>query len=131
MKHTDIREAVMSALEAGGIDDVLFDGRPAVFEEDDFPAVAVYLTNAACTGEDLDADTWQAILHIEVFLPAQASDSDLDKWMEGKIYPTLNNIPGLEALITTMTAQGYDYHRDEEMAVWSSADMTYLITYEM
>jgi hypothetical protein len=33
--------------------------------------VAVYLTDAEYTGEDLDADTWQATLHIEVFLPAR------------------------------------------------------------
>lgn len=32
--------------------------------------------------EELDTDTWQATLHIEVFLPAQVPDSELDEWME-------------------------------------------------
>ena len=35
----------------------LFDGRPVVFDEEDFPAIAVYLTDAEYTGEELDADT--------------------------------------------------------------------------
>ena len=37
------------------------------------------------TGEELDSDTWQAELHIEVFLPAQVPDSELDSWMESRI----------------------------------------------
>ncbi|MDA6131508.1 phage tail terminator protein, partial [Escherichia coli] len=40
-----------------------------------FPAIAVYLTDAEYTGEELDADTWRATLHIEVFLPAQVPDA--------------------------------------------------------
>ncbi|WP_244495339.1 phage minor tail U family protein, partial [Escherichia coli] len=27
--------------------------------------------------------------------------------------------------------QGYEYRRDDDMALWSSADLTYSITYEM
>ncbi|SUF71008.1 tail protein [Salmonella enterica] len=51
MKHTDIRLAVIAALSGGIACDVtFFDGRPAVIEEDDFPAVAVYLTDAGYTG---------------------------------------------------------------------------------
>ncbi|EFE9533844.1 phage tail protein, partial [Escherichia coli] len=44
MKHTDIRAAVLDALEQHKHGATLFDGRPVVFEEEDFPAVAVYLT---------------------------------------------------------------------------------------
>ncbi|MFN1389616.1 phage tail terminator protein [Escherichia coli] len=33
---------------------------PLFFDEADFPAVAVYLTGAEYTGEELDSDTWQA-----------------------------------------------------------------------
>ncbi|HAN6547360.1 TPA: phage tail protein, partial [Escherichia coli] len=44
MKHTDIRAAVLDALEKHDTGATLFDGRPAVFDEADFPAVAVYLT---------------------------------------------------------------------------------------
>ena len=30
-----------------------------------------------------------------------------------------------------MVTQGYEYRRDDDMALWSSADLTYSITYEM
>ena len=132
MKHADIRLAIIDALEiAIGADALLLDGRPVVFEEDDFPAVAVYLTDAECTGEMLDADTWSAVLHIEVFLQAQVPDSELDAWMEDRIYPVLENIPALSDLITLIATQGYDYQRDAELAAWSSADLKYSISYEM
>lgn len=131
MKHTDIRAEVLDALaqQEGGA--TLFDGHPVAFDESDFPAVAVYLTDAEYTGEELDADSWQAILHVEVFLPAQVPDSELDAWMENRIYPAMSNIPALSGLITTMVQQGYDYRRDDDLALWSSADLTYSITYEM
>jgi hypothetical protein len=59
MKHTLIRQKIIDVLEeAIGIDVMFFDGRPAVIEED-FPAVAVYLTDAEYTGEELDADMWR------------------------------------------------------------------------
>ncbi len=122
MKHTDIRAAVLDALEQHEHGATLFDGRPVVFDEEDFPAIAVYLT---------DADTWRATLHIEVFLPAQVPDSELDQWMESRIYPAMTAIPALAGLITTMVTQGYEYRRDDDMALWSSADLTYSITYEM
>lgn len=79
--------------------------RPAVFDEADFPAVAVYLTGAEYTGEELDSDTWQAELHIEVFLPAQVPDSELDAWMESRIYPVMSDIDGFLAAKDLM-AQG-------------------------
>ncbi|WP_371412743.1 phage minor tail U family protein [Escherichia coli] len=122
MKHTDIRAAVLDALEQHEHGATLFDGRPAVFDEADFPAIAVYLTGAEYTGEALDSDTWQAELHIEVFLPAQVPDSELDSWMESRIYPAMSAIPALSGLITTMVTQGYEYRRDDDMALWSSAD---------
>ena len=107
MKHTDIRAAVLDALEQHEHGATLFDGRPVVFDEEDFPAIAVYLTDAEYTGEELDADTWRATLHIEVFLPAQVPDSELDQWMESRIYPAMTAIPALAGLITTMVTQGY------------------------
>lgn len=132
MKHSDIRKVIIDALESAiGTDVIYFDGRPAVLEEGDFPAVAVYLTDAEYTGEELDADSWQATLHIEVFLAAQVPDSELDDWMEKRVYPVLAEVPGLESLIDTMVQQGYDYQRDDDMALWSSADLKYSITYEM
>lgn len=52
MKHSDIRQLILDALEnAIGTDAIYFDGRPAVLEEGNFPAVAVYLTDAEYTGE--------------------------------------------------------------------------------
>ncbi|MGM3372081.1 phage tail terminator protein, partial [Escherichia coli] len=76
----------------------LIDGRPVVFDEEDFPAIAVYLTDAEYTGEELDADTWRATLHIEVFIPAQVPESELDHWMESRIYPAITEIPALSVL---------------------------------
>uniref|UniRef100_UPI001FCEACAD phage minor tail U family protein n=1 Tax=Escherichia coli TaxID=562 RepID=UPI001FCEACAD len=92
MKHTELRAAVLDVLEKHDTGATFFDGRPAVFDEADFPAVAVYLTGAEYTGEELDSDTWQAELHIEVFLPAQVPDSELDAWMESRIYPVMSDI---------------------------------------
>ena len=132
MKHSDIRRAIINALENSIGDEALyFDGRPAVLEEGDFPALAIYLTDAEYTGEELDADTWQATLHVEIFLPAQVPDSDLDNWMESRIYPVLSDVPGLAGLITNIVQQSYDYQRDDDLGLWSSADLKYSITYEM
>lgn len=132
MKNSDIRLAVIDALEGQiGTDAIYFDGRPAVFEESDFPAIAVYLTDAAATGEELDFELWQAVLHIEVFLSAQVTDSDLDEWIETRIFPALEEVPALLALVNLMNIQGYDYQRDDDLALWSSADLKYSITYEM
>lgn len=131
-KHSAIRAAVLAKLKADIADSVTwFDGRPAFLEEGDLPAVAVYLSDAEYTGATIDADDWQATLHIEVFLKATNPDTALDTWLEEKIYPALQEIPGLEALIETMTPQGYDYQRDDEMATWGSVDLTYAITYSM
>ncbi|CAM3650913.1 Phage minor tail protein [Escherichia coli] len=55
MKHTEFRAAVLDALEKHDTGATFFDGRPAVFDEADFPAVAVYLTGAEYTGEELDS----------------------------------------------------------------------------
>lgn len=131
-KHSAIRAAVLAKLKADISDSVTwFDGRPAFLEEGDLPAVAVYLSDAEYTGATLDADDWQAVLHIEVFLKATNPDTALDNWLEEKVYPAMEGIPGLEALIETMTPQGYDYQRDDEMATWGSVDLTYAITYSM
>ncbi|KMK25709.1 phage minor tail U family protein [Pluralibacter gergoviae] len=132
MKHIEIRAAVIDALEKTiGNEVIYFDGRPAVIEEEDFPAIAVYLSDAEYTGEELDGDAWQATLHVEVFLPAQVPDSDLDAWVETRIYPAISDIPALSELITVMVPQGYEYQRDDSLALWSSADLRYSINYEM
>lgn len=130
MKHSDIRNAVIDALSV--IDaNALFDGRPAVFDEQDFPAVAVYLTDARATNQEIDGDMWEAILHVEVFLPGQVPDSELDQWIESKIYPVMGRLTSLATLLETISADGFDYQRDEELVAWSSADLKYSITYEM
>ena len=131
MKNSDIRLAVIDALEGHiGADAVYFDGRPVVFEESDFPAIAVFLTDAVATDEELDFELWQAVLHIEVFLSAQVTDSDLDEWVENRVFPALKEVPALPGLVTLMNIQGYDYQRDDDLALWSSADLKYTITYE-
>ena len=52
--HLDVyKRQVLDALEKHDTGATLFDGRPAVFDEEDFPAIAVYLTGAEYTGEEL------------------------------------------------------------------------------
>ncbi|HEM7928229.1 TPA: phage tail protein, partial [Citrobacter farmeri] len=100
MKHSDIRQAIIDVLEGAiGHDAIYFDGRPVAFEENEFPAVAVFLTDAEPTDAVLDANEWQATLHIEVFLPAQVPDSELDEWMESRVYPAMADIPALEGIV--------------------------------
>ena len=41
------------------------------------------------------------------------------------------DIPALGDLITVMATEGYDYQRDDDLGLWSSADLKYSITYEM
>lgn len=132
MKHPQIRTAVLNALKESITDPVTwFDGRPAFLEVQDLPAVAVYLTDAQFTGAMLDEDQWSATLHIEVFLKAESPDTALDEWMESRVYPVMEDIPALQALIELMAPLGYDYQRDDEMATWGSADLQYSITYIM
>lgn len=131
-RHSAIRAAILAELKAEITDTVTwFDGRPVFLEEQDLPAVAVYLSDAEYTGDSLDEDSWQAVVHIEVFLKASSPDSALDSWMEEKVYPAMAFIPGLTELVETFTPQGYDYQRDDEMATWGSVDFTYLITYSI
>lgn len=131
-RHSAIRAAILAKLKAEITDAVTwFDGRPVFLEEQDLPAVAVYLSDAEYTGDSLDEDSWQAVVHIEVFLKASSPDSALDSWMEEKVYPAMAFIPGLTELVETFTPQGYDYQRDDEMATWGSVDFTYLITYSI
>ncbi|WP_239908335.1 phage minor tail U family protein, partial [Salmonella enterica] len=63
--------------------------------------------------------------------PATAPDSALDEQMENRVYPALGSVAGLGDIIRTMSAQGYNYQRDDEMAMWGSADLSYDITYSM
>lgn len=131
-RHSAIRAAILAKLKVDITDTVTwFDGRPVFLEEQDLPAVAVYLSDAEYTGDSLDDDSWQAVIHIEVFLKASSPDSALDSWMEENVYPAMAFIPGLTELVETFTPQGYDYQRDDEMATWGSVDFTYLITYSI
>ena len=132
MKHPQIRAAVLAALKRHIIEQVTwFDGRPGFLDEEDLPAVAVYLTDARASDDNIDEDMWSALLHIEVFLKAKEPDSALDAWMEEKVYPALGDIPELLPLIELMNASGYDYQRDDEAMMWGSADLSYSISYVM
>ena len=132
MKHPQIRAAVLAALKRNITEQVTwFDGRPGFLEEEDLPAVAVYLTDARASDDNIGEDMWSALLHIEVFLKAKEPDSALDAWMEEKVYPALGDIPELLPLIELMNASGYDYQRDDEAVMWGSADLSYSISYVM
>ncbi|EJU1309334.1 TPA: phage tail protein [Escherichia coli] len=132
MKHREIRAAILSALKKNIAERVTwFDGRPVFIDEQELPAVAVYLTDASVADEFVDEGAWEAVLHVELFLRAKETDSALDTWMEEKIFPALEGVPGLSALLLKMNLQGYDYRRDEESVMWGSADLLWNITYEM
>ena len=132
IKHTAIRNAVLERCRSTITDDVTyFDGRPAFIDENDLPAVAVFLDDARYTGSELDTDSWRAMLHIVVYLKATQPDAALDQWVEEKIYPVLNDIPELAPLVEAMNPVGYDYQRDDEVATWGAADLSYQLTYTM
>ena len=127
--HPAIRAAVIERLKSDITDVTYFDGRPANIDKDELPAVAVYITDAKQTDEYLDEDKWSAVLHVEVFLEAKATDTELDNWMEGRIIPLMNDIPALDELLENSAYSSYDYHRDDEMALWGSADYQIQISY--
>ncbi|WP_459377794.1 phage tail terminator protein [Serratia sp. ser-z] len=132
IKHTAIRNAVLERCRSTITDDVTyFDGRPAFIDENDLPAVAVFLDDARYTGSELDTDSWRAMLHIVVYLKATQPDAVLDQWVEEKIYPVLNDIPELAPLVEAMSPVGFDYQRDDEVATWGAADLSYQLTYTM
>lgn len=57
MKHIELHVAILDTLEKHDTRATLFDSRPAVFDEEDFPVTAVYFTGAEYAGEELDSDT--------------------------------------------------------------------------
>ncbi len=115
-RHTQIRQAVLARLrEQCGDSATFFDGLPAFVDAQELPAVAVWLSDAQYTGKMTDEDDWQAVLHIAVFIRAQAPDSELDMWMESTIFPALNDVPALSGLIDTLIPLGFNYQRDNEI----------------
>lgn len=133
MSHPQIRKAVLDAVHDAVSDPdgiTWFDGRPAVFSEDELPGIAVYITDAQYTGDNVDGNSWEAVLHVEVILGASVTDTELDEWMEQEIFPGLESIPALAGLLESMSTLGYDYQRDIDANMWSSADMKYSIRYE-
>lgn len=132
IKHTAIRNAVLARCRAViGNSVTYFDGLPAFIDENDLPAVAVFIDGARYTKGSLDEDMWEAVLHIVVYLKANQPDAALDQWMEEKIYPALADIPEMSELAEKMVPVGYGYQRDDEMATWGAADLSYQLTYTM
>ncbi|MBP6121092.1 phage tail terminator protein [Providencia sp.] len=131
MKHTKIRALIIDGIKVHIPNINIYDGRPVNFDESELPVIAVYLTEPRPDPKYLDASQWTAILHIELFLKAAKSDSVLDSWVEEKLYPAIESMSNLGDALTDMTTKGYDYDRDDEMALWASVDLTYQIEYEM
>ncbi|WP_430874449.1 phage tail assembly protein T [Escherichia coli] len=61
----------------------------------------------------------------------EADEEPEDDVLMQKAAGLAGGIPALSDLITSMVASGYDYRRDDDAGLWSSADLTYVITYEM
>ncbi|MDM4094081.1 phage tail terminator protein [Klebsiella oxytoca] len=131
-KHSGIRASVINHLKTICPENLnIIDGLPVFIEQNQLPTIAVYLNDAQYAGQTIDADDWEAILHIQVFLKANKPDSELDKWVEDFIYPAVNKNDALGALVENIYPIGYDYTRDDEMAFWGSADITFKIEYTM
>ncbi|QXC99320.1 phage minor tail U family protein [Klebsiella sp. PL-2018] len=131
-KHSGIRAAVINHLKEICPDKfTVIDGLPVFVEQSTLPAFAVYLTEAQYAGQTVDADDWEAVLHVQVFLKASKPDSELDQCVEDFIYPAVNKNEALGALVENIYPIGYDYTRDDEMAFWGSADLTFKIEYTM
>lgn len=131
IKHTAIRNALVTRLQAIVPEANVLDGAPRFLQPEDLPALAVWISDAEYQGETVDGDDWTAVLHIGVFLGLHSHDSELDRWTEEKIYPALDEDSGLSALISLMTPQGYHYQHDDESGVWAAAEITYQIIYDM
>ncbi|STG07003.1 phage minor tail U family protein [Escherichia coli] len=101
-RHTQIRHRTGTPSGTVWRQRHVFDGLPAFVDAQELPAVAVWLSDAQYTGKMTDEDDWQAVLHIAVFIRAQAPDSELDMWMESTIFPALNDVPALSGLIDTL-----------------------------
>lgn len=131
--HSDIRHAVLMSLKQQDkkTDITWFDGRPGFIDTEDLPAIAVYLSDAQYGGDYLDNNNWTAVLHIEVFTKASQPDSALDALVETIILPAIDAADKLNSLLESITPQGYDYLRDAEAMTWGSADVTYLLRYDM
>lgn len=130
MKNPAIRAAVITHLKEN-ISDVLtwFDGRPGNIDVSELPAIAVYVTDTRKTADYLDEASWSAVLHVEIFLKAKATDTELDKFIETEVIPFMDSIPALDELLESRDVIGYDYQRDDEMMYWGSADYQVSISY--
>ncbi|HHR5902688.1 TPA: phage tail terminator protein [Providencia alcalifaciens] len=131
IKHTAIRHALVTRLQAIVPEANVFDGIPRFLQPEDLPALAVWISDAEYQGETLDSEDWTAVLHIGVFLGLHSRDSELDQWIEAKIYPALHEDCGLSALISGMTPLGYHYQHDDDLGAWAAAEITYQMTYDM
>ncbi|WP_185157442.1 phage tail terminator protein [Escherichia coli] len=103
----------------------VFDGLPAFIDAQELPAV-VWLSDARHR-KMTDEDDW--LFCILLSSSGHRQDSELDMWMESTIFPALNDIPALSGLIDTLIPLGFNYQRDNEMATWAMAEITYQITY--
>ncbi|HEY3591561.1 MAG TPA: phage tail terminator protein [Buttiauxella sp.] len=133
-QHRAIRQAVMACLKSQDPGEEIvtwFDGRPGFLDVNDLPAVAVYLSDAQYTGDYLDGNNWSATLHIEVFLKAMQPDGALDDQVENVVLPAMDTAGTLGGLLESITPQGYEYQRDDQAMTWGSADVTYLLRYDM
>ncbi|MEQ4694503.1 phage tail terminator protein [Providencia manganoxydans] len=131
IKHTKIRNIVIDGLKPFVGEATIYDGRVVSINENEFPVIAVYLTDVQPSPKYLDTNGWNAVLHIELFLKSSQPDAKLDEWVESKLFPAVAGMKRLGEAIDSITQQGFNYARDDEMSYWASVDLTYFIEYEM
>ena len=130
MKHTELRAAVLDALEKHDTGATFLMVAPLFLMRRIFRQLP-FISPALNTR----AKSWTAI-------PGRRSCISkfscllrcrIQSWMRGWSPGFIRDerYPGTVRLITSMVASGYDYRRDDDAGLWSSADLTYVITYEM
>ncbi len=125
MKHTELRAAVLDALEKRDTGRRFLMVAPLFLMRRIFRQLP-FISPALNTR----AKSWTAIpgrrsciLKFSCLLRCR-----IQSWMRGwspGFYPVMSDIPALAGLITTMVTQGYEYRRDDDMALWSSADQLF------
>lgn len=131
MKHREIRAAVLSALKDNISERVSwFDGRPVFIDEQELPAVAVYLTDASAADEFVDEGPGRRHCILKF---SQGKRTGLGTgYVDGRENPSCAGGGSRPQCVTAEDeSSGYDYRRDDEFMMWGSADLLWKITYEM
>ncbi|HFQ5291518.1 TPA: phage minor tail U family protein [Vibrio vulnificus] len=102
------------------------DGETASLE---VPAISVYMVEGETTGQDFDAEEWNAALAVEIMdLATNQLDDDLDNLGE-KVLNVIHRDYTANGLLTLCNRAGFSYVR-EDGAPWGSLVLTFSVEME-